>query len=372
MGHVLDTTSGDTSMGDIQPFTATHRGRTISVAHNGSITNLQALHRDLQADGAIFRSGIAGEVIAHLLARCGDLNLDAALQSVFAGIEGAYSMLLMVDDTLIAVRDSHGFRPLCLGRLHNGGYVVASETCALDLIEAQYLRDVEPGEILLMDAEGLRSIHLAPESPRFCLFEQVYFSRPDSAIFGVDVYKSRKRMGEVLARECRVDADLVIPFPDSGTYAALGYAQAAGLPFEMGLVRNHYIGRTFLPSVRIGRELAVRMKLNPVRSLLRGKRVVIVDDSAISGATVSIKIRSLREAGAREVHLLVSCPPIRFSCDYGINFPAPDLLLANNGSVTEIRDSLGLDTLYYLSLQGLLKAAGGGETSYCTACMNSQ
>ncbi|MDT8335832.1 MAG: amidophosphoribosyltransferase [Desulfurivibrionaceae bacterium] len=306
-----------------------------------------------------------------LLARCGSLNLDAALQSVFAGIKGAFSMLLMVDNTLVAVRDPHGFRPLCLGRLPEGGYVVASETCALDLIEAQYLRDIEPGEILLVDADGLRSINLVKEQPRFCVFEQVYFARPDSTIFGIDVYQSRKRMGEALAGECRVDADMVIPFPDSGTFAALGYAQAAGIPFEMGLIRNHYIGRTFLPSARTDRDLAVRVKLNPVRSLLHGKRVVIVDDSAISGVTVASKVRALRKAGAREVHLLVSCPPIRFPCDYGIHFPARDKLLATGKSFDRIRDKLGLDTLHYLSLEGLLKAAGGGESSYCTACMDS-
>ncbi|MBI4791469.1 MAG: amidophosphoribosyltransferase [Deltaproteobacteria bacterium] len=371
LGHVLGTDSENVSMADIQPFTASHRGRAISVAHNGSITNIQALQNEIAMDGAIFHSGIDSEVVVHLLARCGDLSLDAALLSVFTGIKGAFSMLLMVDDTLIAVRDPHGFRPLCLGRLPEGGYVVASETCALDLIEAQYLREIEPGEILMIDADGPRSVYLTRAHSRFCVFEQVYFARPDSTIFGIDVYQSRKRMGEALARECRVDADMVIPFPDSGTFAALGYAQATRIPFEMGLIRNHYIGRTFLPSARTDRDLAVRVKLNPVRSLLHGKRVVIVDDSAISGATVASKVRALRKAGALGVHLLVSCPPIRFPCDYGIHFPASDKLLATGKSADRIRDELGLDTLHYLSLEGLLMAAGGGESSYCTACMDS-
>lgn len=370
LGHVLDSTSGDTSIDSIQPFIANHRGRAISVAHNGCITNLQSLRNELQADGAIFHSSIDSEIVVHLLARSGDMRLEAALQAIFTKVKGAYSMLLLVGDTLVAARDPHGYRPLCLGRLHGGGYVVASETCALDLIEAEYLRDIEPGEILLIDADGLRSLSLAEKQPRFCIFEQVYFARPDSNIFGINVYQSRKCMGEELARECRVEADLVIPFPASGTYAALGYAQAAGIPFEMGIIRNHYIGRTFIESARTGRALAVRMKLNPIRSLLRGKRVIIVDDSAISGATVLSKVHSLREAGVREIHLLVGCQPIRFPCEYGIHFPARDKLLADGKSIDRIREKLGLDSLHYLSLKGMLKAAGGGIDAYCKACMD--
>lgn len=371
LGHVLDSSPSDVSILNIQPFTATHRGRTISVAHNGSITNINQLRADLQAKGAIFHSEISNEIVVHLLAHCVGLDLVKALLTTFTDIKGAFSMLMLVDGTLVAVRDPQGFRPLCLGRLDNGGYVVASETCTFDLIDAKYLRDIEPGEILLIDSNGLRSVYLPPKSPSFCIFEQVYFARPDSNMFGTSVYQSRKRMGEALARECRVEADLVMPFPDSGICAALGYAQATAIPFEFGLIRNHYIGRTFIQSARSDRALAVRMKLNPIRSLLRGKRIIIIDDSTISGATVSSKIRSIREAGAREVHLLVSCPPIRFSCDYGIHFPASDQLLANGKSTEQIRDNLGLDTLHYLSLDGLIKAAGGGSGSYCKMCMDS-
>lgn len=374
LGHVLDTTSGDISMVDIQPFTATHRGRTVSVAHNGSITNIETLRNDLRAVGAIFHSDNESEIIVHLLARCRDmdLDLDQALQSTFSRIKGAFSMLLLVNDTLVAIRDPHGFRPLCLGLLHNGGYIIASETCALDLIGAQYLRDIKPGEVLLINSGGLHSFFLAKEPIRFCIIEQVYFARPDSTIFGINVYQSRKRMGEALARECRPDADLVMPFSDSGTYAALGYARAIGLPFEMGFIHNHYAGRTFMHSDRTDRALAVSMKPSPVRSLLYGKRVIIVDDSAISSAAVSSKVLLLRKAGVRELHLLVSCPPIRFPCDYGIHFPASERLFANHESVAEIRDNLGLDTLYYLSLEGMLIAAGGENHSYCAACMDSE
>lgn len=371
LGHVLDSPMNDSSLANIQPFTANHQGRSISVALNGNITNSEALRNELQAAGAIFHSQADGEIVAHLLARCGEMALDSALQHVFARITGAFSMLLLVDGTLIAVRDPHGFRPLCFGRLHNGGYVVASETCALDLIEAQYLRDIEPGEIMLIGPDGRLRSNFPPKKPtRFCVFEQVYLARPDSTIFGINVYQSRKRMGETLADECRIDADLVMPFPDSGTHAALGYAQATGMPFEMGLIRNHYIGRTFLPSARSDRDLAVRMKFNPVRPLLRGKRVVIVDDSAISGATASSKVRSLREAGAQEVHLLVSCPPIRFACDYGIHFPQREKLLATGKSIDQIRAQLDLDTLHFLSLEGLLKAANGGSGAYCATCLD--
>ncbi|MCL7488621.1 MAG: amidophosphoribosyltransferase [Desulfobulbaceae bacterium] len=369
LGHVLDS-SGDIATVDVQPFTATHKGRAISVAHNGSITNIRELRQELQAQGAIFHSATDSEVVVHFLARCGDMGLDAALQTIFSKIKGAFSLLLLVDDTLVAVRDPRGFRPLCLGRLHDGGYVVASETCALDLVEAQYLRDIEPGEILLIDSNGLRSVSLERDHPRFCIFEQVYFARPDSNIFGINVYQSRKRMGEALADERRIDADLVMPFPDSGTCAALGYAQAAGIPFEMGIIRNHYIGRTFIQPTQSDRASAVRTKLNPVRSFLRGKRVIIVDDSAISGATVQSKMDALHEAGVKEVHLLVSCPPIQFPCAYGIHFPAMDRLLAHGKSIDQICKYLGLDSLHYLSLEGMTAAAGGGSNAYCKACMD--
>ncbi|MDT8335595.1 MAG: amidophosphoribosyltransferase [Desulfurivibrionaceae bacterium] len=373
IGHVQDAASRNLALADFQPFTATHRDRTYSVAQNGSFTNLQRLRAALQDKGAIFYSSIDCETIVHLLAHCREHAIENALPSILEAIEGAYSLLLMVNDTLIAIRDPNGFRPLCLGALDNGGYVVASETCALDLIGARFLRDIQPGELLMIDPRGKHSIRLNADRPtRFCIFEQVYFARPDSAVFGANVYQSRKRMGRVLARECRIDADLVMPFPDSGTYAALGYAQETGTAFEMGMIRNHYIGRTFIQPARNDRAFAVRMKLNPVAALLKDKRVVLVDDSAISGATVSSKVRALRHGGAREIHLLVSCPPIRFACHYGIHFPAEAKLLANERSVEQIQEHLGLDTLHFLSLEGLLQAAGGGDDAYCKACMDGE
>lgn len=373
IGHVQDTASHNLTPADFQPFTATHRNRTYSVAQNGSFTNLQKLRSELQNKGAIFHSSIDCETIVHLLAHCREHSIENALPSIFKAVEGAYSLLLMINDILIAIRDPKGFRPLCLGTLESGGYVVASETCALDLTGARFLRDIHPGEILIIDKDGIHSIRLNTDSPtRFCIFEQVYFSRPDSAVFGSSIYQSRKRMGQALAREYRIDADLVMPFPDSGTYAALGYAQETGMAFEMGMIRNHYIGRTFIQPARNDRAFAVRMKLNPVAALLKDKRVILVDDSAISGATVSSKLVALRHAGVREIHLLVSCPPIRFACHYGIHFPAKDELLTHKRSVDQIQKHLGLDSLHFLSLKGLIQAAGGGDDAYCKACLDGE
>lgn len=373
IGHVQDSAARHLDPADFQPFTATHQDRAYSVAQNGSFTNLQKLRDELQEKGAIFYSAIDCETIVHQLARCRPPDIENALPSILAAVEGAYALLLMVNDAMIAVRDPHGFRPLCLGVLDNGGYVAASEPCAFDLIGARFLRDVLPGEMVMIDPRGVRSIRLETERPaRFCIFELVYFARPDSAVFGVNVYQSRKRMGRALARECRIDADLVTPFPDSGVYAALGYAQAAGMAFEMGMIRNHYVGRALLQPARNDRAFAVRMKINPVGAFLRDKRVILVDDSAVSGATVSSKAHALRHAGVREIHLLISCPPIRFPCRYGIHFPARKKLLANERSIGQIQESLGLDTLHFLSLEGLLQAAGGGAEVYCKACLDDE
>ena len=269
------------------------------------------------------------------------------------------------------MRDPGGFRPLCLGKLTNGSYIVASETCALDLVEAQYVRDVEPGEVLIIDKHGVKSLFPWPRQPKsFCIFEQVYFSRPDSDIFGINVYQSRKRMGEILAQECSVDADFVMPFPDSGNYAALGYSQASGIPLEMGVIRNHYVGRTFIQPTQSMRDFSVRVKLNPVRSLLKGKRVIIIEDSIIRGTTGRSRIRSLKAAGVKEVHMLISCPPTRHPCYYGIDFASRGELIAAVKSVEEIRKFLDLDTLYYLSLEGLVRAVGGAPESFCKACFD--
>ncbi|MBA3015146.1 MAG: amidophosphoribosyltransferase [Proteobacteria bacterium] len=372
LGHVRYSTTGGSSVINAQPFTASHQGGTIAIAHNGNLVNTKELRDELEAAGAIFQSSTDSEVVVHLLAHNSALGLEQSIQKTFTRVSGAYSILLMTKTQLIAIRDPYGFRPLCLGQLNSGGYVVASETCALDLIEAKYIRDIEPGEILIIDKNGLRTISTPPlHKPRFCIFEQVYFARPDSDIFGLNVYSSRKKMGAILAREAKIDADFVMPFPDSGNYAALGYSQASGLPLEMGMIRNHYIGRTFIQPTQSMRDFSVRVKLNPVRSFLEGKRVIIMEDSIIRGTTGRSRVQSLRNAGAKEVHMLISCPPTRYPCFYGIDFPTGGQLIAANNTVEEIRKSLDLDSLQYLSIEGLVEATGMPKDTFCLACFNN-
>ena len=372
IGHVRYSTTGESSVINAQPFSARHQGCYLAVAHNGNLVNIRQLRQELEAKGSIFQSTMDSEVFIHLLAGACDLSFQDALAATLRQIEGAYSMLMMTKDKMIAVRDPHGFRPLCVGKLANGGYVVASETCALDLVEADYLRDVEAGEVIIIDENGLTSFFPQEKrQPSFCIFEHVYFARPDSDIFGFNVYKSRKKMGEIMARECKIDADLVMPFPDSGNYAAIGYSQASGIPLEMGVIRNHYVGRTFIQPSQSMREFSVRVKLNPVRSFLKDKRVIIIEDSIIRGTTGRSRVKSLRNAGVKEVHMLISCPPTRHACYYGIDFPSEDQLIAGNNSVDEIRRHLDLDSLHYLSLDGLVKATGQPHDNFCLACFNN-
>ncbi len=372
VGHVRYSTTGASNILNAQPFTARHRDQFFAVAHNGNLVNIRELRDTLEKSGSIFQSTMDSEVVIHLLASFGHLPFEEAISETFRQIKGAYSILLLNHDKLVAVRDPNGFRPLCLGKISNGAYVVASETCALDLIEASYIRDVEPGEMLIIDQNGLKSFFpLEKSSPSFCIFEHVYFARPDSDIFGLNVYSCRKRMGQILARETNIDADFVMPFPDSGNYAAIGYSQASGIPLEMGVIRNHYVGRTFIQPTQSMRDFSVRVKLNPVRSFLKGKRVVIVEDSIIRGTTGRSRIRSLRASGVKEVHMLVSCPPTRYPCYYGIDFPSQDQLIAANKSIEQIRDFLHLDTLHYLSLEGLVEATGMPADSFCLACFNN-
>ncbi len=372
VGHVRYSTTGASTIINAQPFTAHHRDEFYAVAHNGNLVNIRQLRDDLEKKGSIFQSTMDSEVVVHLLAAANHLSFKEAISETFKQIKGAYSILIMTHDKMAAIRDPHGFRPLCLGKKTNGVYVVASETCALDLIEATYIRDVEPGEVVIIDKNGLESFF--PQEKRkssFCIFEQVYFARPDSDIFGLNVYSCRKRMGEIMARECRIEADFVMPFPDSGNYAAIGYSQASGIPLEMGVIRNHYVGRTFIQPSQSMRDFSVRVKLNPVRSLLQGKRVIIIEDSIIRGTTGRSRVRSLRQAGAKEVHMLISCPPTRYPCYYGIDFPTQDQLIAAQHSIEEIRDFLNLNTLYYLSIEGLVEATGMSADSFCLACFNN-
>lgn len=373
IGHVRYSTTGASNIINTQPLMVSHKGTTLAVAHNGNLTNSLQLRRDLEEKGSIFQTTMDSEVVLHLMARAAQQGLDEALRQTFTAMKGAYSMLMMTADTLIAVRDPDGFRPLCLGKLKNGGggYIVASETCALDLVDAEYIRDVEPGEVLILQNQTMRSLYPWPkQTPHFCIFEQVYFARPDSDIFGTSVYLARKRMGAILAREAKIDADFVMPFPDSGNYAALGYSQASGIPMEMGVIRNHYVGRTFIQPTQSMRDFNVKVKLNPVRNFLKGKRVIIVEDSIIRGTTGKSRVRALREAGAREVHMVVSCPPTRHACYYGIDFPSESQLIASNRTVAEIAEYLGLDSLHYLSLEGLVEATGLPWENFCLACFN--
>lgn len=371
VGHVRYSTTGASMLLNAQPFTVTHRGGTLAVAHNGNLVNTRKLRDELENKGSIFQTTMDSEVVVHLLARAAAGDLEKALRESFLQLKGAYSLLLMTEDQLVAVRDPGGFRPLCLGKLNNGAYIVASETCALDLVEAEYLRDVAPGEILIINKDGLRSVFpWPPQQHSFCIFEHVYFARPDSDIFGINVYQSRKKMGKILARECRVAADLVMPFPDSGNYAAIGYSQESGIPLEMGVIRNHYVGRTFIQPTQSMRDFGVRVKLNPVRSFLEGKRVIIIEDSIIRGTTGRWRIKSLRKIGVKEVHMMISCPPTRNPCYYGIDFSSRGELIAASKSVEEIRQFLDLDTLYYLSLEGMIAATGLEASSFCKACFD--
>jgi len=372
IGHVRYSTTGSSMLKNAQPFLVSHGGMALAIAHNGNLTNAHTLRRDLEKRGAIFQSTMDSEIFIHLIAHALENGLESALTKALSQVQGAYSMVLLTQDQLIGIRDPFGFRPLCLGRL-NGAYVLASETCALDLVEAQYVRDIEPGEIVFINAQGLRSIKPFPQERKaFCIFEFIYFARPDSLIFGQNVYQVRKRLGRMMAQEFQLEADLAMPFPDSGNYAALGFAEASGIPFEMGVIRNHYIGRTFIQPSQTMRDFGVRVKLNPVKSVLEGKRVVIIEDSIIRGTTSRTRVQAIRSTGATEIHMLVSCPPHRFPCYYGIDFSTKGELIACQHSVPEIQKFLELDSLGYLSLEGMIAATGLPASSFCLACFDGR
>jgi amidophosphoribosyltransferase len=372
VGHVRYSTTGSSVGKNAQPFVASHGGMTLAIGHNGNLTNARQLRRDLEKKGSIFQTTTDSEIIVHLLARNLEGGMDEALVKAVSRIQGAYSCVLMTQDKLIAFRDPNGFRPLCLGKL-DGTYIVASETCALDLVDAQYLRDVAPGEILIISEGGLKSIKPFPErKPTFCIFEYIYFARPDSNIFGHNVYAIRKKLGMKLAQEYPLQADFAMPFPDSGNYAAIGFCHESGIPLEMGVIRNHYVGRTFIQPAQSMRDFGVKVKLNPVREILRQKRVVIVEDSIIRGTTSKMRIKTLREAGAKEVHMVVSCPPHRYPCFYGIDFSTKGELIACQHSVEEVQNFIGLDSLCYLSLPGMLEATGLEKDGFCLACFDGK
>jgi amidophosphoribosyltransferase len=374
IGHVRYSTTGSTILQNVQPFCVNFAKKTLAIAHNGNLVNAYQIRCELEEDGHIFQTTMDSEVILHLIVKNLKKGLVNAITETMKRIRGAYSILLLYEDTLVAFRDPWGFRPLSFG-MFNGGYVIASETCAFDLIGVQYLRDIEPGEILIIDKEGPKSYKAFKKEKinlSHCVFEFIYFARPDSYIFNKNVYLVRKNLGKNLYKECPLQADFVMPFPDSGNYAAIGYSQASGLPIEFAMIRNHYIGRTFIqPSEKI-RNIFVKMKLNPVKDILKGKEVIVIDDSLVRGTTSRNRLKSIKEAGAKKIHFLLSCPPLRFPCFFGIDFPSSAELIAHKHSVEEIRKFLDIDTLYYLSIEGLLSAVEELRDKVCLACFTGE
>ncbi len=369
VGHTRYSTTGSSHLRNAQPLTVDCARGQIAIAHNGNLTNASKLRDELEAKGSIFQTTVDSEIILHLMAQPSSNGHSNNLVQTIRRIEGAYSLVIMTESELIGVRDPFGFRPLCLGKL-NDAWVLASETCALDLIHAKFIRDLLPGEILVINKDGLTSLQAFPEQERraFCIFEYVYFARPDSTIANRNVYKVHVEMGRELAREFPVAADVVVPVPDSGNCAALGYSLESGIPYEMAFVRNHYVGRSFLQPSQLIRDFDVRVKLNLIEELVKGKRVIVVDDSIVRGTTCKARVNNLKEAGAKEVHVMVSCPPHMHPCVYGIDFPDRSKLMAANHSLEEIRKYLNADSLHYLSQTGLVKATGLPAKSFCMAC----
>jgi amidophosphoribosyltransferase len=375
IGHVRYSTTGSSTLVNAQPLTVHYMNNDYALAHNGNLVNAHILKQELEQDGSIFRSTMDSELALHIFIKNLKFGFEQALLNMVDRIKGAYSFVLLTGrGEVVGIKDPNGLRPLCLGRL-NGHYVLASESCALDLLQAEFIRELEPGEIVIIDDTGIRSLFCGqPRRQTFCIFEYIYFARPDSTICGRNVYLTRKAQGRQLAREAPVDADLVMPFPDSGNYAALGYCEESGLPFEIAMIRNHYIGRTFIQPTQNMRDSGVRIKLNPVRELLKGKEIIIIEDSIIRGTTARTRIKALRELGVKKIHMRVSCPPHRFPCYYGIDFSTRGELIAATKSVKELEAFIGLDSLHYLSLEGLLEATTAGNPAerdqFCKACFD--
>ena len=372
IGHVRYSTAGDSRLVNAQPILIDCAHGQVAICHNGNLVNAVELRNELVRQGSIFQTNSDTEVILHLYARTKSATTEAAAVESVSEVQGAFSLLMLTKDRLIGVRDPHGFRPLAIGQLGDA-LILTSETCALDLIGATYVRDVEPGELVVIGPQGLRSIKpFAAAKLSHCIFEHVYFARPDSYVFGESVNEVRTNLGRSLAREAPVDADVVVPVPDSGVCAALGYAEASGMPLRMGLIRNHYIGRTFIQPAQSIRHFNVKVKLNPVRSIFEGKRVVLVDDSIVRGTTSRKIVKMVRSAGAREVHMRISCPPTISPCYYGIDTPRRSELIAATHTVDETKKYLQADSLAYLSLDGLLRAVEQGANRYCTSCYTAE
>ncbi len=377
LGHVRYSTTGVSFVRNAQPFVINFKGSQIALAHNGNLVNTEELRAELEDHGAIFQTTTDSEVFVHLLVRAMRTRcLEDALREVCSKVRGAYCLLVLVDGKMAAVRDPHGFHPLSVAKLGES-FVFASETCAFDLLEAEFIRSIQPGELVLVEGENLRSESIfsyflpKPAKPRQCIFELVYFARPDSNIFDENVYLVRKRMGWQLAHESTPDVDFVMPFPDSGVYSAVGFAQCAELPYEHAMIRNHYVGRTFIQPSQNMRNFGVRIKINPVREMIEGKRICIVDDSIVRGTTMMTRVKKLRELGAKEVHIRISCPPVKFPCFYGIDFADPKHLVAATHSIDEIKKLLDVDSIHYLTIEGLLRSVNN-EDHYCTACFTGE
>jgi len=373
IGHVRYSTTGSSVLANAQPFLVRHRHKSYAVAHNGNFVNAHLLKNELEQAGSIFQTTMDSEIFLHLFVKNLVYGFEQALVETVSRLKGAFSIVMLTSrGEIIGIKDPYGFRPLSLGKL-NGNYVLASESCAFDLVEAEFIRELDPGEIVIIHSNGIRSIK-TPAAPQraFCIFEFIYFARPDSFLCGRNVYLTRKAHGRRLAMEAPAEADFVMPFPDSGTYAALGYSEACGIPFEMGMIRNHYVGRTFIQPTQSMRDFGVRVKLNPVKELLKGKDIIIIEDSIIRGTTIKTRVKALRELGVGKVHMRVSGPPHRFPCHYGIDFSTRGELIAARKTVAELSDFLGLDSLYYLSIEGLLEATGveHPENHFCKACFD--
>jgi len=375
IGHVRYSTTGSSNPVNAQPFLGEYSQGQVAVAHNGNIINASLLRDEYEAYGHIFKSTNDTEIIIHLLAKPTHVTKPDPLGHVLQHLQGAYSLVFLFPDRIEAARDPYGIRPLCLGKTEEGYYCVASETCAFDAINAKYIRDIEPGEIVTLNKDGLSSrffIEKGTVNAAHCIFEHVYFAKQSSLIFGENVHEVRKRCGIQLAKEYPVQADIVTPVPDSGTSAAIGYAAQSKIPFDMGFVRSHYIGRSFISPTQESREMMVNLKLSVIKEVVKGKRVVVVDDSIVRGTTTKSKIKTLREAGAKEVHMRVSCPPIRYPCFYGVDFPTKEELIANNRTIEEIKNFLDVDSIGYLSTEGLLSCVSLAKENYCTACWSGQ
>jgi len=370
IGHVRYSTSGESDLRNCQPFTYEYAHGGVAVCHNGNIVNAPELRRELEIKGSIFQSTSDTEVLIHLAAKSSGASTEIRFGEAANRLHGGFSLLVLTETRLIGLRDPHGIRPLVLGRMGDAWFL-SSETCAFDLIGAEYVRDVEPGEMVVINKDGLRSLHpFSRANPRFCVFEYIYFARPDSTLEGINVYKARFQIGAELAKEAPVEADIVVPVPDSGTPPAMGFAEGSGLPLQMGLIRNHYVGRTFIEPQDSIRHFGVKLKLNPNSAFIRDKRVVLVDDSIVRGTTSRKIVEMVRQAGAKEVHVRISSPPTRHSCFYGIDTPNADKLLANKMSIDEMCRAINADSLAFVSFDGMYRAVGKPQTSHCDACFS--